>query len=57
VLVPLVVFWAGDGATQAQFVALAEDSAGDDARVGIDVLLLLIAVIGGRIVPAFTASA
>ena len=56
-LVPLAVFWVGDAAMQAQFVGLAEDTAGDGARVGIDVLLLLITVIGGRIVPVFTANA
>jgi uncharacterized protein involved in response to NO len=56
-LVPLAALWAGDAAMQAQFVGLAEDSAGDGARVGIDVLLLLITLIGGRIVPAFTANA
>jgi uncharacterized protein involved in response to NO len=56
-VLPLLAFWAGDVAMQAQFVGLAEDSAGDGARVGIDVLLLLITIIGGRIVPAFTANA
>ena len=56
-LVPLAVFWAGDLWMQAQFVGLAEDGAGDGARVGIDVLLLLISVIGGRIIPAFTGNA
>jgi len=56
-LVPLTLFWAGDWAMQAEFVGLASDSAGIGARLGIDVLLLLITVIGGRIVPAFTANA
>ena len=54
-LLPLTAFWAGDWAMQAEFAGLA-DSAGEGAAIGIDVLLLMIAIIGGRIVPAFTAS-
>lgn len=55
-LLPLTAFWAGDWAMQAEFAGLAGNGAGEGAAIGIDVLLLMIAIIGGRIVPAFTAS-
>lgn len=55
-LVPLTLFWAGDAMMQAQFLGLADDTAMTGARLGIDVMLLMIAVIGGRIVPTFTAN-
>ncbi len=57
-LVVLLALWGGDLAMQAE---LAGPSLGIDvasgargARVAIDTLALLITVIGGRIVPAFT---
>lgn len=56
-LVPLTVFWAADWAMQAEFVGWTTDTAARGARVGIDVLLVLITMIGGRIVPAFTTNA
>jgi uncharacterized protein involved in response to NO len=56
-LVPLALFWAGDVAMQAEFLGLTANTAAAGARAGIDVLLLLITVIGGRIVPTFTANA
>ncbi len=56
-LVVLAVLWSADLAMQAEFVGLAADTAARGARAGIDVLALLITVIGGRIVPAFTTSA
>lgn len=56
-LVPLMLFWAGDAMMQAEFLGIFADTAMTGARIGIDVMLLMIAVIGGRIVPTFTANA
>jgi uncharacterized protein involved in response to NO len=56
-LVPLTVFWIGDCLMQADFTGLAEDTAGIGERIGIDVMLLMITVIGGRIIPTFTTNA
>lgn len=56
-LVPLALFWSADVAMQAEFAGWSADSAARGARVGIDILLMLITVIGGRIVPAFTGNA
>jgi len=56
-LVPLALFWSADAAMQAQFVGWTADSATRGARIGIDILLLFMTVIGGRIVPSFTANA
>jgi len=50
-LVPLSVLSIGDWMMQAQFIGTGEDTAGTGSRVGIDVMLLMIAVIGGRIIP------
>jgi len=56
-LVPLTLFWSADAAMQAQFAGwTGADIAATASRVGIDILLLFIAVIGGRIVPAFTGN-
>ena len=55
-LLPLAVFWAGDLMMQGEFLDLG-GNAGIGAGLGIDTLLLLISIIGGRIVPAFTANA
>jgi len=59
-LVVLLALWGADAAMQAE---LAGTSLGIDAasgargaRVAIDILALLITVIGGRIVPAFTTT-
>lgn len=56
-LVPLTLFWIGDLLMQAEFLGISEDTAATGARLGIDVMLLMITVIGGRIVPTFTANA
>lgn len=56
-LVPLALFWAADWTMQLEFIGRTTSTAARGARVGIDVLLLLITVIGGRIVPAFTGNA
>jgi uncharacterized protein involved in response to NO len=56
-LVPLALFWSADAAMQAQFAGWTAHTAAGGARVGIDILVLFITVIGGRIVPSFTANA
>jgi len=56
-LIPLAVFWIGDWMMQAQFTGIGEDTAGPGSRIGIDVMLLMITVIGGRIIPTFTTNA
>ncbi|HXP13396.1 MAG TPA: NnrS family protein, partial [Stellaceae bacterium] len=56
-LVPLALFWSADAAMQAQFIGWTADTAARGARAGIDILLLFVTVIGGRIVPTFTANA
>jgi len=56
-LVPLALFWIGDVLMQVEFLELTSETAGAGARLGIDVMLLMITVIGGRIVPAFTTNA
>jgi uncharacterized protein involved in response to NO len=53
----LAALWVADLAMHAEFLGVAEGAGPRAARVGIDVLLLLITVIGGRIVPAFTTNA
>jgi uncharacterized protein involved in response to NO len=56
-LLVLVVFWLVD-ATFLCALALGDHAlASSTLRAGMDVVLLLITVIGGRIVPAFTANA
>ncbi|HVM81841.1 MAG TPA: NnrS family protein [Stellaceae bacterium] len=56
-LAVLAALWAADLAMHLDFLGVAPDAGSRAARVGIDVLLLLITVIGGRIVPAFTTNA
>jgi uncharacterized protein involved in response to NO len=56
-LVPLTLFWIGDVLMQAEFFGLTSNTAATGARLGIDVMLLMITVIGGRIVPTFTTNA
>ena len=56
-LAVLAALWAADLAMQLDFLGVLPEGGRRGARVGIDVLLLLITVIGGRIVPAFTTSA
>jgi uncharacterized protein involved in response to NO len=56
-LVPLALFWIGDVLMHAEFLGITDDTAAMGARLGIDVMLLMITVIGGRIVPAFTMNA
>lgn len=56
-LVPLALFWGADWMMQIEFAGWTADTAARGARAGIDVLLLLITVIGGRIVPTFTTNA
>jgi len=56
-LVPLTLFWVGDWLMHAEFIGISEDTAATGARLGIDVMLLMITIIGGRIVPTFTGNA
>ncbi len=56
-LVPLVLLWSADVAMETQFSGFTADTASRGARVGIDILLLFVTVIGGRVVPNFTANA
>ncbi len=56
-LVPLALFWSADAAMDGQFAGCPVEIAALGARVGIDILLFFITVIGGRIVPSFTANA
>src|SRR5438270_1421603 len=56
-LIPLAVLWIGDWMVEAQFTGIGEDTAGTGSRIGIDVMLLMITVIGGRIIPTFTTNA
>ena len=56
-LIPLAVFWIGDWMMQVQFTGIGDDTSGTGSRIGIDVMLLMIAVIGGRIIPTFTTNA
>ena len=53
----LAALWAADLVMDADFLGFADEAGPRAARVGIDVLLLLITLIGGRIVPAFTTNA
>jgi len=57
ILIPLSVFWIGDWTMQAEFAGIGDDTAGTGSRIGIDVMLLMITVIGGRIIPTFTTNA
>jgi uncharacterized protein involved in response to NO len=56
-LAVLVVFWILDATFMLAMTRADPALAGKALYVGIDVVLLLITVIGGRIVPAFTANA
>jgi len=56
-LVPVALFWIGDCLMHSEFLGIAEDTAATGARLGIDVMLLMITIIGGRIVPSFTSNA
>jgi len=47
-LVPLTLFWVGDWLMHAEFIGISEDTAATGARLGIDVMLLMITIIGGR---------
>ena len=53
----LAAIFAGALLYHLERAGLVEDVAGTGAILGLDALLLLIAVIGGRIVPAFTTNA
>jgi uncharacterized protein involved in response to NO len=59
-LVVLSALWLSDIAMQAEFsgfsFAIEIDTGSRGVRAGIDILALLITVIGGRIVPAFTTT-
>jgi len=55
-LLVLLALWGCDAAMQAGFLGWSEVSGPRGARLGIDALLLLITVIGGRIIPAFTSN-
>ena len=52
----VAVLWCGDLAMHAEFAGWAAGTAARGARVGIDVLLVVM-VIGARMVPAFTTDA
>lgn len=54
-LVVLAALWLADAAMQVEFIGGSQIRA-RGARVAIDILALLITVIGGRIVPAFTTT-
>ena len=54
-LVVLAALWLADAAMQVEFIGGPQMGA-RGARVAIDILALLITVIGGRIVPAFTTT-
>jgi uncharacterized protein involved in response to NO len=56
-LAVLLVLWLIDAAFIASLWRVDAALAGGSARLAIDFVLILITVIGGRIVPAFTANA
>lgn len=56
-LVPLALFWGADAMMQSDFIGWTDRLAARGARAGIDILLVLITLIGGRIIPTFTANA
>jgi uncharacterized protein involved in response to NO len=56
-LAVLAVLWLADGAFLLGFARDDAPLAMASVRIAIDVMLLVVTVIGGRIVPSFTASA
>ena len=56
-LAVLAVFWLADAAFLAGFVRGDPGWASHSLRIAIDLMLLVVTVIGGRIVPSFTANA
>jgi len=58
ILIPiLLLLMIGDGLVHAEALGLAEDTARAGLMLAADTVLLLIVIIGGRIVPAFTGAA
>lgn len=55
-LVLLAILFAADVLVHLQLVGWTEDSAAAGNLLGIDLAVLLIAIVGGRIVPAFTGN-
>ncbi|HEY7674948.1 MAG TPA: NnrS family protein [Burkholderiales bacterium] len=56
-LIVLAVLWLADVAFVVGFVLRDSTLASHSLRIAIDMMLLVVTVIGGRIVPAFTANA
>jgi uncharacterized protein involved in response to NO len=56
-LIVLVALWLSDVAFLAGLVRQDPSLASRSLRIAIDVMLLMVTVIGGRIVPSFTANA
>jgi uncharacterized protein involved in response to NO len=56
-LIVVLVLWVADAAFVHALMQADPAAASKAVRAAIDVLLLLITIIGGRIVPAFTANA
>jgi uncharacterized protein involved in response to NO len=53
----LIVLFGCNGVMHAQALGVLASGASAALRVGVDLVIVLIAVIGGRITPAFTANA
>ncbi len=53
----LALFWSGDLLTHLDALGICPGIALTGLHLGIDVLLLAITIVGGRIIPAFTANA
>lgn len=53
----LLVFTAASGLHHLEAAGLARDTWAIGTRLGLDMLLVLVAVVGGRIIPSFTANA
>lgn len=56
-LVFLSLFWAGNLMMHAEWLGWRDDGAATGMRLGLLVLVTMIAVLGGRITPAFTRNA
>ena len=56
-LVFLVLLWVANGMVHLEWTGVTEDTAADGLRAGLLVLCGLIAILGGRITPAFTRNA
>lgn len=56
-LVFLVLLWVANGMVHLEWTGVTEDTAANGLRAGLLVLCGLIAILGGRITPAFTRNA